>query len=89
PYRGSSLREVCELEGYLKEEDLAEDYRLGPSLDMPQLSMSALSGLQRTFPLYVKFPRSEWPLIRVCEDQGPEADKVYEGLSQIYTNRYL
>ncbi len=89
PYRGSSLREVCELEGYLKEEDLAEDYRLGPSLDMPQLSMSALSGLQRTFPLYVKFPRSEWPLIRVCEDQGPEADKVYEGLSQIYTDRYL
>ncbi|MEE9514779.1 MAG: radical SAM protein [Candidatus Brocadiales bacterium] len=89
PYRGSSLREVCELEGYLKEEDIARDYRLAPSLNMPQLSMSELSGLQRTFPLYVKFSKSEWPLIRVCENMGPEAVRVYEEMSQIYTERHL
>ncbi|MEE9584838.1 MAG: radical SAM protein [Candidatus Brocadiales bacterium] len=89
PYRGSSLREVCELEGYLKEEDIARDYRLAPTLDMPQLSMSELSGLQRTFPMYVKFPKSEWPLIRICEGQDPEADRVYEEMSHMYVKRFL
>ncbi|OHC02235.1 MAG: hypothetical protein A3G17_01615 [Planctomycetes bacterium RIFCSPLOWO2_12_FULL_50_35] len=89
PYRGSSLREVCELEGYLKEEDIAKDYRLAPTLDMPQLSRSELAGLQRTFPMYVKFPKNEWPLIRICEGQGPEADRIYEEMSRIYTERFL
>ncbi|MEE9488033.1 MAG: radical SAM protein [Candidatus Brocadiales bacterium] len=89
PYRGSSLREVCELEGYLKEEDIAMDYRLAPTLDMPQLSSSELAGLQKAFPLYVKFPKSEWPLIRICEGNSPKADSLYKEMSQIYTGRFL
>lgn len=89
PYRGCTLREVCELEGYLKEEDIAKDYRLAPTLDLPQLSLKELEGLQRTFPLYVKFPKSEWPLIRICEGRGPEADKLYEEMARIYTERFL
>lgn len=89
PYRGCTLREVCELERYIKEEDIAQDYRLGPTLDMPQLSKGELIGLQRTFPLYVKFPRSQWPLIRVIEGNGPVADRLYKELSGVYVERFL
>ena len=73
----------------MKEEDIAMDYRLAPTLDMPQLSSSELAGLQKAFPLYVKFPKSEWPLIRICEGNSPKANSLYKEMSQIYTGRFL
>jgi len=89
PYRGCTLREVCELEGYIGKEDIAEDYRLGPSMDMPQLGREELIGLHKTFPLYVKFPRSEWDVIRACEDDTPEANRLYENLSARYVAEFM
>ncbi len=89
PYRGCTLREVCELEKYLKEEDIAYDYRLAPTLDMPQLSRNELVGLHRAFPLYVRFSKSEWPLIRICEGNGSEAERLYKELSEVYTEKFL
>ncbi len=89
PYRGCTLRQVCELEGYIKEDEIAEDYRLGPSMDMPQLSRSELVGLHRTFPLYVKFPKSEWDTIKMCEADTPEADLIYRELSERYVQEYM
>lgn len=89
PYRGCTLREVCELERYLKEEDIANDYRLGPTLDMPQLSSKELIGMQRTFPLYVRFPKSEWPIIKICEGNGPQAESLYQELSKVYIEKFM
>ncbi len=89
PYRGCTLREVCELEGYIEEEDIAEDYRLGPTMDMPQLGRDELIGLHRTFPLYVKFPKEEWDTIRLCEGTGPESEKLYQEYSQRYTEEFM
>ncbi len=89
PYRGSKLREVCELEGYLAEDDIAMDYRLGPSMDMPQLSRRELRGLHRTFPLYVKFPRTEWERIRLCEQDTPEGQALYREYADRYVREFL
>jgi radical SAM superfamily enzyme YgiQ (UPF0313 family) len=89
PYRGCTLREACELEKYLKEEDIANDYRLAPTLDMPQLSRKELIGLQRTFPLYVQLPKSEWPLIKICEGNGPQAEDLYRELSEVYIEKFM
>jgi anaerobic magnesium-protoporphyrin IX monomethyl ester cyclase len=89
PYRGCTLREVCELEGYVTEEDIARDYRLGPSMDMPQLGREELIGLHKTFPLYVKFPKSEWDNIRTCEGNTPEARKLYKEYSQRYVEQFM
>ena len=89
PYRGCALREVCELEKYLKEDDIANDYRLSPTLNMPQLTSKELAGLHRTFPLYVRFPKSEWPLIKICEGNGPQAESLYQELSNIYTEKFM
>jgi radical SAM superfamily enzyme YgiQ (UPF0313 family) len=89
PYRGCTLRDICELSGYLKQDDIAADYRLAPSMDMPQMSRKALAGLRRTFPLYVKFPKSEWDTIRLCEADTPEADTLYRELSHRYVEQFM
>ncbi len=89
PYRGCTLREVCELEGYIGEADIAMDYRLGPSMELPDLPRRALVGLHRAFPLYVKFPKSEWDDIRVCEGEGPEAEAVFRHYAERYVETFM
>lgn len=89
PYRGCALRENCEQAGLIGREDIAADYRLAPSMDMPQLGYKELVGLHRTFPLYVKFPRSEWDTIRMCEEDTPEADRLYQQLSHRYVKEFM
>ncbi|MCC7413253.1 MAG: B12-binding domain-containing radical SAM protein [Gammaproteobacteria bacterium] len=89
PYRGCTLREICELEGFIGEEDIAMDYRLGPSMDQPQLTRSELRGLHRAFPLYVKFPKSEWDVIRRCEDDDPQAEALYQQYAERYRREFM
>ena len=89
PYKGCKLREVCELEGYIKDDEVAEDYRLGPSMDMPQMSKDQLAGLQRTFPLYVKFPKEDWENIRLAESFTPEGNAAYEEYAERYTKEFM
>ncbi|MCG3143217.1 MAG: hypothetical protein HONDAALG_00556 [Gammaproteobacteria bacterium] len=89
PYRGCTLREVCETEGYIGAEDIAMDYRLGPTMDMPQLRRRELIGLHRAFPLYVKFPKSEWDDIRICEGDGPEAEAAFNEYARRYVETYM
>lgn len=89
PYKGCTLREVCELEGFIDEEDVAGDYRIAPSMDMPQLSRKELIGLQRTFPLYVKFPEEEWDQIRPCEENTPEGNELFREYSERYVREFM
>lgn len=89
PYKGCTLREVCELEGYIADDAIAADYRLGPSMDMPQIRRRELIGLHRTFPLYVKFPKEEWPAIRRAEEDTPEGNALYEAYARRYVETYM
>ncbi len=89
PYKGTALREYCEEEGLMQEKSLAGDYRSETVLNMPQLSRKELLGLQRTFPLYVKLPKSEWPKIRKCEGNGTEAEALFKELSGMYVEKFL
>lgn len=89
PYKGSSLRRVCEASGYVQDKDIAEDYRLGPTMDMPQLGRRELIGLHRTFPLYVKFPQEEWEDIRRCEEDTPEGNALFHEYAERYVERFM
>ncbi|MBI5121811.1 MAG: B12-binding domain-containing radical SAM protein [Rhodospirillales bacterium] len=89
PYKGCTLREVCEQEGYISDDAIAMDYRLGPSMDMPQLSAAELAGLHRAFPLYVKFAKEDWPEIRKAEALTPEGDDIFSKLSERYIAQYM
>ena len=89
PYKGTALREYCEEEGLMEKKSLAGDYRSETVLNMPQLSRNELLGLQRTFPLYVRFPKSEWPRIKKCEGNGAESEALYKELSDKYREEFL
>ncbi len=89
PYKGTALRDYCDEEGLMKKDAHAGDYRSETVLNMPQISRQELLSLQKTFPLYVKFPKSKWPRIEKCEGNGQEAEALYEELSREYTEKYL
>lgn len=88
PYHGTRLREVAVERGYIDPDALAGDYRKETIMRMEHLSPGALKGLQRTFPLYVKFPRSRWPEIRRAEALTPEGDRVFAALAAEYRELY-
>jgi len=85
PYRGTELHEICVKEGFMSKDTLAGDYRGEFVLDMPQITKEELYGIQRAFPLYVKFPRILYPLIRLSE----RSDLLFKIFSKIYTWMYL
>jgi anaerobic magnesium-protoporphyrin IX monomethyl ester cyclase len=89
PYKGATLRDMCQELGYIADEDIAMDYRLGPTMDMPQLSANELVGLHRTFPLYVKFPESEWKHIRVAEQNTNEGNAAFAEYSDRYRREFM
>jgi len=88
PYKGATLRDLCQELGYIADEEIARDYRLGPTMDMPQLSAKELIGLHRTFPLYVRFPESEWKHIRVAEQDTEEGNAAFGEYSERYRREF-
>lgn len=89
PYHGTRLREIALEKGYIDRDTLAGDYRKETVMRMEHLTEAELLGLQRTFPLYVKFPRERWPEIRRAEAFTPEGDRVWEELSAEYRDRFM
>ena len=89
PYHGTRLREIAEERGYIDKDALAGDYRKESILRMEHLSHDELWGLQRTFPLYVKFPKSRWEEIRQAESLTPGGDKIYEELAEEYRQQFM
>jgi anaerobic magnesium-protoporphyrin IX monomethyl ester cyclase len=89
PYHGTRLREIAVERGYLDPDALAGDYRKETVLRMEHLGPAELLGLQRTFPLYVKFPRDRWEEIRQAEALTPEGDRLYERLAEEYRRRFM
>ena len=89
PYRGTWLYEYSVQKGYWPKDRLSVDLNLEPSLDMPTITKEELKGLHRTFPLYVRFPKEEWPLIARAEKRDEEGQQIYEALGTQYRDRYF
>jgi radical SAM superfamily enzyme YgiQ (UPF0313 family) len=90
PYRGTKLWDLSVEKGYIEKDSLAGDYRgLNTRLDMPQLSKNAIIGLQRTFPLYVKFPKDMWGEIEKAEDLNEEGNSAFDNLSKMYIEQFM
>ena len=93
PYKGTELYKVCEQKGYLPKQDdeqvidiaLSGDYPYFKTiLNMPSITKVELLGLQRTFVLYAKLPRSEFPRIRVAEKLDAEGNRMFAQLRKEY-----
>jgi radical SAM superfamily enzyme YgiQ (UPF0313 family) len=93
PYKGTELYKVCERKGYLPRAgddqvidiSLSGDYPYFKTiLNMPTISKTELLGLQRTFVLYAKLPRSEFPRIRIAEQFDGEGNRMFAQLRKEY-----
>lgn len=85
PYHGTELYDYCLKKGYITKDILGGDYRMDNLLKMPQISNEEIQGLQRTFSMYVKFPKSRWNEIKLAETD----DIVFKKLSEEYKEKYL
>lgn len=89
PYKGTELYKVCMEKGYLPKEGdeqvvdgaLSQDFPYFKTiLNMPTISKAELLGLQRTFVLYAKLPRSEFPRIEIAEKFDDEGHRMFAQL---------
>jgi len=90
PFHGVPLRDDCDRLGYTKYEDIVESLvASGSMLDMPQFPKEKIDGLCKTFNLYVSFPKSRWPEIKLAEKDNPEGQRIYEELKEEFIDKYL
>lgn len=89
PYRGTAMRQDAVEKGYVTEDAETGTLMTGSILDMPTISREEIMGLVRTFSLYVRFPREEWPQIALAEKFTPEGNAKFEELSEHYYERFF
>jgi len=80
PYVGTELRRLSEELGYIDKETLCGDFRKSYYLEQPHITTEELVGLQRTFVLYVKMPKSKWGLIERAEKLDDEGNRILQQL---------
>jgi len=90
PYHGTKLRELAVERGYMSPDTIMSTYFTSNSvLDMPQLSSKEIDGLLRAFSLYVRFPKEEWPEIRLAEAETEEGNRVFDKYQQRYREQFF
>ena len=89
PYRGTSLYEYCVKKGYYDPNQLAIDLNVDSPLNQPHITSKEIRGIARTFPLYVKFPETEFDTIKKAGMLTSEGDSLFEKLSEVYFKRYM
>jgi anaerobic magnesium-protoporphyrin IX monomethyl ester cyclase len=89
PYRGTEMYNDAVTKGYLDPDAETNSIITGSILDMPTISKDAIMGLVRTFSLYVKFPKEEWPEIEAAEKFTPEGDAKFSKLAERYYERFF
>lgn len=80
PYRGTFLYNFCVDKGYYDKDSFATDILVGPVIKNPNLSDSEIMGLYRTFNLYVKLPKEDWPEIEKAEKLDEVGNIIFKKL---------
>jgi len=89
PYHGTPLREYAIKRGYLDPKAKPDSLMRSSILKMPQFSADEIKGLVRTFPLYVKMPKSYYDKIKIAEQLNEKGDEMLAELRDIYFDRYF
>lgn len=89
PYKGTDLYKYCIEKGYLDKNVRAHHMIDSVKLNMDSISYEELKGLQRTFPLYARLPKTEWPEIKIAEKFDEEGNKIFEKYKKIYQDKYF
>lgn len=88
PFKGSAMYEDTVAKGYL-DPGAKTAYITDSILTMPTITKEEIMGLVRTFSLYVKFPKEEWPKIAEAEKFTPKGDAAFTELSERYYERFF
>lgn len=90
PYHGTALRDVAIQKGYIKDEDICSVSNTANEsmLNMPTISKKEISGLNRTFSFYVKFPENRWNEIKIAEKFDDEGNKMFKKLGKEFDDNY-
>src|SRR3989339_725843 len=89
PYHGTLLRDKAIQSGFLDPATVVNTACISKSLlHMPQISADEITGLQRTFSLYVRMPIAEWPRIKLAEKSTPAGDKIYAELTKAFREKH-
>ncbi|MDA1219917.1 MAG: radical SAM protein [Chloroflexi bacterium] len=89
PYRGTGMYNDALSRGYLDPDAETNSIISGSILNMPSIGKDEILGLVRTFSLYVKFPKEEWPDIAAAEKFTEEGDAKFAELSKRYYERFF
>lgn len=89
PYKGTRLHKHCIEKGYLEKDAKVHQLLDSVRMQLGSITYEELKGLQRTFPLYAKFPKSEWGDIRIAERFDKAGDEMYERLAAIFRKKYF
>ncbi len=89
PYHGTPLRELALKNGYITEETKLTCITKDTVLNMPQYTRHEIRGAVRTFTLYMRYPESEFPRIKVAERLDDEGNAAFAELQKEFTERYF
>ena len=89
PYRGTAMYHDAISKGYLDPNVETNSIITNSVLEMPSISKEEILGLVRTFSLYVKFPKEEWPEIEIAEKFTPEGEAKFAEFSKRYYERFF
>lgn len=89
PYHGTELRDLAVAKGYVQEDSMATHTTSSSMLRMPSITPEEIDGLIKTFALYVRFPKSEWPRIKLAESDTPEGAAALEEYKSHYQTRFF
>jgi radical SAM superfamily enzyme YgiQ (UPF0313 family) len=90
PYHGTPLRELAIEKGYLKDHEIASVSNTAHEsmLTMPTISKEEISGILRTYSLYIKFSESRWNEIKIAEKSNKEGNAMFKKLGEEFDQKY-
>ena len=81
PYHGSEMRMLCEQNGLISKDLIAEDFfQADYCLKNPTITKSEILGLFRTIPLYIEFGEKEYKRIEKAEKFTEEGNRIFNDL---------
>ena len=88
PYKGTKIYDYCIKENLLDPDAQPKTLLGGKDIKYRYMTRAELEGLQRTFPMYVKFDRSIFPEIEKAEKLDVHGNRSFQVLSAVYRERY-
>ncbi len=89
PFRGTELHTYCVEKGYFDANELSIDLTVGSPLKQNHITSDEIKGIERTFPLYIKLPESEFHRIKKAEKMDDEGNQIFEELSSAFKETCL